>query len=183
MALSAAEAWRMLETADEVASEAEVERGIREVAAQITAGFRDRYPLLLCVMNGAVYFCGRLLPLLRFPLHLDYVHASRYGDEVAGTGLRWRAEPRESVKGRAVIIVDDILDVGETLAAIKAKVLELGAASCHVAVLADKTTGKAKPVTADFVGVRVPDRFVFGCGLDAYGSWRNLPSIYALEDS
>ncbi|MCU0803646.1 MAG: hypoxanthine-guanine phosphoribosyltransferase [Burkholderiales bacterium] len=182
MALSAAEAWRMLETADEVASEEEVERGIRDVAAQITTGFRDRYPLLLCVMNGAVYFCGRLLPLLRFPLHLDYVHASRYGDEVAGTGLRWRAEPRESVRGRAVIIVDDILDVGETLAAIKAKVLELGAASCHVAVLADKTTGKQKPVTADFVGVRVPDRFVFGCGLDAYGSWRNLPSIYALQE-
>lgn len=172
----------MLETADQVASEEEVERGIRDVAAQITAGFRDRYPLLLCVMNGAVFFCGRLLPLLRFPLHLDYVHASRYGDEVAGRGLRWRAEPRESVKGRAVIIVDDILDVGETLAAIKAKVLSLGADSCHVAVLADKVTGKKKPVTADFVGVHVPDRFVFGCGLDAYGSWRNLPAIYALKD-
>ena len=182
MALSAAQAWRMLETADPVASEDEVERGIRNVAAQITAAFSERYPLLLCVMNGAVFFCGKLLPLLPFPLHLDYVHASRYGDDVAGTGLRWRAEPRESVKGRAVIIVDDILDVGETLAAIKAKVLQLGATSCHVAVLADKATGKKKPVTADFVGVSVPDRFVFGCGLDAYGSWRNLPAIYALKE-
>jgi hypoxanthine phosphoribosyltransferase len=182
MALSAEEAWRMLETADPVATEKEVELGIRSVAAQITAAFSERYPLLLCVMNGAVYFCGRLLPLLRFPLHLDYVHASRYGDEVAGRGLRWRAEPRESVRGRAVIIVDDILDVGETLAAIKSKVLELGAASCHVAVLADKVTGKPKPVIADFVGVQVPDRFVFGCGLDAHGSWRNLPAIYALKD-
>lgn len=182
MALSAEEAWRMLETADPVATEKEVELGIRSVAAQITAAFSERYPLLLCVMNGAVYFCGRLLPLLRFPLHLDYVHASRYGYEVAGRGLRWRAEPRESVRGRAVIIVDDILDVGETLAAIKSKVLELGAASCHVAVLADKVTGKPKPVIADFVGVQVPDRFVFGCGLDAHGSWRNLPAIYALKD-
>ncbi len=183
MALTADEAWRMLETAERVASEAEVEAGIRRVAAEITARFRDRYPLLLCVMNGAVYFCGRLLPLLRFPLHLDYVHASRYGDEVSGRGISWRAEPRESVKGRAVVVVDDILDVGETLAAIKAKVLERGAASCDVAVLADKATGKPKPIVPDFVGVTVPDRFVFGCGLDAYGSWRNLPEIYALKES
>jgi hypoxanthine phosphoribosyltransferase len=179
--LSAEEAWRMLETADVVASEAEVEAAIRRVAGEIEAQFRDQYPLLLCVMNGAVFFCGRLMSLLRFPLHLDYVHASRYGDRISGERLHWRAEPQPMVKGRRVIVLDDILDVGETLAGIKAKVLEQGAASCHVAVLADKQTGREKPVSPDFVGLEIPDRFVFGCGLDAYGSWRNLPAIYALR--
>jgi len=180
--LSAEEAWRILATAEVLATEAEVEAGIRRVADEITAQFHDRYPLLLQVMNGAVVFCGKLLPLLRFPLHLDYVHCSRYGDEIAGKRLRWRVEPQEFVRGRAVLIVDDILDVGETLAAIQTKVLERGATSCAVAVLAEKMTGRVKPVQADFVGVRIPDRFAFGCGLDAYGSWRNLPAIYGLKE-
>jgi hypoxanthine phosphoribosyltransferase len=179
--LSAEEAWRMLETADLVASEAEVEAAIRRVAGRIEAQFRDRYPLLLCVMNGGVFFCGRLMALLRFPLHLDYVHASRYEDRISGGGLHWRVEPRPMVGGRHVIVVDDILDVGVTLAGIKAKVLAQGASSCHVAVLADKRTGRDKPIKPDFVGLEIPDRFVFGCGLDAYGSWRNLPAIYALK--
>lgn len=182
MPLTAEEAWSILETADLVVSAEDVERGIQRVAGEITAEFSDRYPLLLCVMNGAVYFCGRLLALLHFPLHLDYVHASRYGDGLDGKGLQWRAEPRDSVRDRAVLIVDDILDVGETLAAVKSRVLELGARSCHTAVLADKRIGRPKPVRPDFVGVSVPDRFVFGCGLDAHGSWRNLPAIYAMKD-
>jgi hypoxanthine phosphoribosyltransferase len=128
-----------------------------------------------------VFFCGKLLPLLHFPLHLDYVHASRYGSEIEGQQLVWRAHPPDSVKGREVIVIDDILDVGETLAAIKSRVLELGAAACHIAVLMDKKKPGSKPVRADIVGVEIPDRFVFGAGLDAYGSWRNLPAIYAIR--
>jgi len=179
--LTAEQAWRMLEEADLLVSSADVDRAIERVAAEITARFRDRYPLLLCVMNGAVFFCGKLLPLLRFPLHLDYVHASRYGSEIEGQQLVWRAHPPDNVKGREVIVVDDILDVGETLAAIKRRVLDLGAAACHIAVLTDKKKPGPKPVQADIVGLEIPDRFVFGAGLDAYGSWRNLPAIYAIR--
>ena len=179
--LTEAQAWRMLEEAELVVSSEEVELAIARIAEAITQRFRNRYPLLLCVMNGAVFFCGRLLPLLRFPLHFDYVHASRYGSEIEGQRLVWRAHPPESVKGREVILLDDILDIGETLAAIKARVLELGAAACHIAVLTTKQKPGPKPVSADFVGLEIPDRFVFGCGLDAYGSWRNLPAIYALK--
>ena len=179
--LTADQAWRMLDEADLVCSAEEVDRAIDRVAAEITARFRDAYPLVLCVMNGALFFCGKLLPLLRFPLHLDYVHASRYGAEIDGRQVRWKVEPGERVKDRAVLVLDDILDAGDTLAAIKAKVTERGAASCHVAVLTDKVTGRPKPIEPDFVGLRIPDRFVFGCGLDAYGSWRNLPAIYALR--
>jgi len=179
--LTGAQAWQMLEEADLLVSSEEVSGAIRRIADELTARFRDRYPLLLCVMNGAVYFCGQLLPLLRFPLHLDYVHASRYGSGIEGQQIVWRAHPPDSVKGREVIVLDDILDLGETLAAIKTRVLELGATACHVAVLTEKRKPGPKPITADFLGVEVPDRFVFGCGLDAYGSWRNLPAIYALK--
>jgi hypoxanthine phosphoribosyltransferase len=179
--LTAEQAWKMLDEAELVCSAAEVDRAIEQVAQAVTAEFRDLYPLVLCVMNGALFFCGRLLPLLRFPLHLDYVHASRYGEEIDGRRVHWKVEPSEAVQARHVLVVDDILDEGDTLAAIKAKVLESGAASCKVAVLTDKLKAKRKPITPDFVGLTIPDRFVFGCGLDAYGSWRNLPAIYALK--
>jgi hypoxanthine phosphoribosyltransferase len=179
--LTAEQAWKMLDEADLVCSAAEVDRAIERVAQAVTAELRDLYPLLLCVMSGAVFFCARLLPLLRFPLHLDYVHASRYGEEIDGRRVHWKVEPSEAVHGRHVLVVDDILDEGDTLAAIKAKVLERGAASCKVAVLIDKLKAKRKPIAPDFVGLTIPDRFVFGCGLDAYGSWRNLPAIYALK--
>ncbi len=171
----------MLEDADLVVPSEVVERAIERLAGEITAVFRDRYPLVLCVMNGAVVFCGKLLPLLRFPLHLDFVHATRYGEAIEGQPLSWRAPPPDAVKGRAVLVVDDVLDVGETLAAIKRRVLELGAVSCHVAVLTDKRKDAPKPLRADFVGLEIEDRFVFGCGLDAHGAWRNLPAIYALK--
>jgi hypoxanthine phosphoribosyltransferase len=179
--LTAAQAWKMLDEADLVCPAAEVDRAIEQVAEAITAEFRDRYPLVLCVMNGALFFCARLLPLLRFPLHLDYVHASRYGDEIDGRHVHWKVEPGDTVRARHVLVVDDILDAGDTLAAIKTQVLERGAASCKVAVLTDKIKPNAKPITPDFVGLRIPDRFVFGCGLDAHGLWRNLPAIYALK--
>jgi hypoxanthine phosphoribosyltransferase len=179
--LTAAQAWKMLDEADLVCPAAEVDRAIDRVAEAITAEFRDRYPLVLCVMNGALFFCARLLPLLRFPLHLDYVHASRYGDEIDGRHVHWKVEPGDAVRTRHVLVVDDILDAGDTLATIKAKVLERGAASCKVAVLTDKIKPDRKPITPDFLGMRIPDRFVFGCGLDAYGLWRNLPAIYALK--
>lgn len=180
--LTVEQAWRMLDEAELIRSAAEVDQAIDRIAEATSSRLRERFPLVLCVMNGALYFCGRLLPLLRFPLTLDYVHASRYGDGVDGREIHWKVEPPAHVRGRAVLVLDDILDEGTTLAAIKARVLALGAASCDVAVLTEKTIDRPKPVAADFVGLQVPDRFVFGCGLDAYGLWRNLPAIYALRN-
>ncbi|HKC43695.1 MAG TPA: hypoxanthine-guanine phosphoribosyltransferase [Burkholderiales bacterium] len=179
--LTAEQAWKILEEADLVCSADEVDRAIERVAGELVAEFRDKYPLVLCVMSGAVFFCARLLPLLRFPLHLGYVHASRYGEHIDGRHVRWKVEPGDEVKDRVVLVVDDILDAGDTLAEIKAKVMARGATSCKVAVLTDKIKPTPKPIAPDFVGLRIPDRFVFGCGLDAYGLWRNLPAIYALR--
>lgn len=175
-------AWHILNNADLIYSADEVNTAVAALAAAITARYQDATPLVLSVMGGAVVFSGQILPLLRFPLDFDYVHASRYGQHTQGGQLQWRVLPRESVKGRSILMLDDILDEGHTLAAIRAKLLEMGASDVACAVLTEKCTGKAKPIKADFVGLELPNRFVFGCGMDVEGAWRNLPAIYALKD-
>ncbi|HCA26974.1 MAG TPA: hypoxanthine-guanine phosphoribosyltransferase [Betaproteobacteria bacterium] len=175
------EAWEILDTAEQICSAVVVSNAVRRLADEITAELKDRHPLVLSVMGGAVIFSGQLLPLLRFPLELDYIHASRYRNRTQGEQLEWKVLPKDSVAGRIVLVVDDILDEGHTLAAIRDKLLSLGAAKCYSAVFAEKSLTQAKPVRADFVGLTLPDRYVFGFGMDVYGLWRNLPAIYALR--
>jgi hypoxanthine phosphoribosyltransferase len=174
--------WAFLENSDLVSSAAQVEAAIARLAAEIQARYRDRYPLVLVVMGGAVVFAGQLLPRLRMPLDLDYIHVSRYGAATSGGGIDWRVSPPRQVGGRAVLVLDDILDGGHTMAAIRDRVLELGAESFSCAVLVEKMLREEKPLAADFVGLRIPDRFVFGCGMDAKGFWRNLPEIRAMRE-
>jgi len=173
--------WSFLEASDLVASAGEVAAAIDRLAGEITAAFREKYPLVLVVMGGAVVFAGQLLPKLRMPLDLDYIHASRYGALTEGGGIDWRVEPPQGVRGRTVLVLDDILDGGHTMCAIRDRLLGLGAASVHCAVLVEKSIAKSKPIAADFVGLTIPDRFVFGCGMDARGYWRNLPEIRAMR--
>jgi hypoxanthine phosphoribosyltransferase len=175
--------WAFLENSDPVSSAAEVEAAISRLAAEIQQQFRDRYPLVLVVMGGAVVFAGQLLPRLRLPLDLDYIHVSRYGAATKASGIDWRVEPPHSARGRAVLVLDDILDGGHTMCAIRDRLLALGASSFHCAVLVEKILQERKPIVADFVGLRIPDRFVFGCGMDAQGFWRNLPEIRAMRGS
>jgi len=177
------ESWAFLENSDLVADAGVVTAAIGRMAGEIQAQFKDRYPLVLVVMGGAVVFSGQLLPLLRMPLDLDYVHATRYGAATQGGSIHWKVAPPAEVRGRAVLVLDDILDGGHTMAAIRDRVLELGATSFHCAVLAEKILQAKKPIAADFVGLTIPDRFVFGCGLDAKGMWRNLPEIRAMQGS
>ena len=172
-----------LQQAELIVSADEVQVAVKRVAQEINAALADLHPLVLSVMGGAVVFTGQLLPLLEFPLDFDYVHVSRYGNGQQGGELHWRVEPRENVRGKIVLVVDDILDEGETLSAVKQRVLELGAAGFYCAVFADKLNGKSKPIRADFVGVELPDRFVFGFGMDIHGVWRNLPAIYATREA
>ena len=174
-------AWQILRTAELIHSAAAVDAAIARVAAQISAELKDRYPLVLSVMGGAVVFTGRLLPQLDFPLDFDYIHASRYGGATSGGEVHWKAEPNSNVAGRVVLVLDDILDIGDTMHAIRERVLAMGASAFYCAVLSDKQKPVAKPIYADFVGLVLPDRFVFGCGMDVDGAWRNLPAIYALQ--
>jgi hypoxanthine phosphoribosyltransferase len=172
----------ILAEGDEIISAVEVSLAVRRMAGEIRVALKDKHPLLLSVMGGAVVITGQILPLLHFPLEFDTIHATRYGGATTGGELTWKLKPRENVAGRTVLIVDDILDAGETLAAIRDLVLQLGAKEVFTAVFADKNIGKPKPIKADFVGVTLPNRFVFGFGMDIDGAWRNLPSIYALKD-
>ena len=180
--LSNQQANDILNQAELIISAGEVQAAVMNVAREINTVLTDVHPLLLSVMGGAVVFTGQLLPLLTFPLDFDYVHVSRYGSHQQGGALHWKVEPRENVTGRVVLVVDDILDEGETLAAVKQRVLDLGATRFYSAVFADKQIAKVKPIHADFVGVELPDRFVFGYGMDIHGAWRNLPAIYATKE-
>ncbi len=175
------DAWKILETAEQLCSAVFVSESITRVAGEITARLGERYPLVLTVMGGAIVFAGQLIPQLRFPLDLDYVHATRYRNGTQGHQIEWKVLPKEDVRGRTVLVLDDILDEGHTLLAVRDRLLEMGAAAFYCAVLCDKVIGKAKPIQADFVGFTVPDRYVFGCGMDVRGAWRNLPAIYALK--
>jgi hypoxanthine phosphoribosyltransferase len=172
----------LLAAAEMIRSPQEVQSALRQVAQQINAALADKHPLVLSVMGGAVVFTGQLLPMLDFPLDFDYLHVSRYGNEQQGGALHWKVAPRENVKGKIVLVLDDILDEGKTLHAIRQRVLELGAAGFYSAVFADKENGKEKPIQADFVGMTLPNRFVFGYGMDIHGAWRNLPAIYAVKE-
>ncbi len=172
----------ILQQAELLVSATEVQAALQKVAQEINGALSEMHPLVLSVMGGAVVFSGQLLPLLNFPLDFDYVHVSRYGDARAGGAMHWKVAPHESVRNRVVLLLDDILDEGHTLAALQERILALGAERCYSAVFADKRHGKAKPVQADFVGLELPDRFVFGYGMDIEGAWRNLPAIYAVKE-
>lgn len=180
--LSRQDAQNALINSEIIFSVEQVQAAVLRMAQDINAAMADSHPLVLSVMGGAVVFTGQLLPLLNFPLDFDYVHVSRYGNSQQGGEMKWKVAPQENVRGRVVLVVDDILDEGETLNAVKQRVMDLGASKFYSAIFADKMHGKIKPIKADFVGLEVPDRFVFGYGMDIHGAWRNLPAIHATKE-
>jgi hypoxanthine phosphoribosyltransferase len=164
-------------------SEAAVNSAISIIAKQLNLDYAHEPPIVLSVMGGAVYFTGQLLPKLQFALELDYVQLTRYHATTQGNTLKWIVLPKDNIQGRLVLILDDILDEGITLKAVVDECYARGAKQVKVAVLADKPLNKIKPLNADYTGLTVPDRYVFGCGMDIYGWWRNLPAIYALKNT
>lgn len=182
MTLSPDKAQRILETAEQLCSAAVVSETVARMAREISVALANSFPLVLCVMRGSVIFAGQLLPQLKFPLEFDYLEVTRYGTATRGGKISWKVTPGTAVAGRVVLVLDDILDEGQTLAAIREKLLAAGASRVYSAVFAEKETGHTKPVSVDFVGVRLPNRYVFGFGMDVSGVWRNLPGIYALKE-
>lgn len=180
--IDARKAWEVLSGADLVCSEAQAGAAVERLASAITGRLHSAAPLVLCVMGGGVVLTGQLLPRLRFPLELDYIHVTRYAGQTRGGDLQWRVEPSASVRGRVVLVLDDVLDEGHTLAAVRERLLRKGAKEALIAVFCDKDLGRPKPVKADFVGVVLPNRYLFGFGMDVNDAWRNLPAVYALKD-
>jgi hypoxanthine phosphoribosyltransferase len=176
-----ADAWRILEAADEVCSAACVADEVARIARDISAKLAEQAPVVLGVMRGSVMFAGQLLPQLRFPLEFDYLDVTRYRSTTVGGDISWKVTPGTPVDGRVVLVIDDILDEGQTLAAIREKLLASGAREFYSAVFAEKKLNRAKPIKADFVGIELPNRYVFGFGMDVYGYWRNLPAVYAMK--
>lgn len=169
-----------LQYSEVVFAEHTVSAAIDQMAAQIQHALAGQPCILMCVMRGGVYLTGQLMARLSVPLQLDYVQANRYHG-TAGGEIVWSKLPELSLAGQRVLVVDDILDEGITLAAVKAHCLSAGASQVLTAVLTEKANGLSKPLAADFVGLTVPDRYVFGCGMDVHGWWRNLPEIRALQ--
>jgi hypoxanthine phosphoribosyltransferase len=161
----------------------EMEAAIDRMADSIGGALADKDPLVLCVMTGGIIAVGRLLPRLAFPLRLDYVHATRYRGATRGGKLEWRYRPSAAIRGQHVLVVDDILDEGFTLEAIVQACREDGAASVHSAVLVEKERPRTCRCEADFVGVKVPDRYLYGYGLDYKGYFRNASGIYAVAET
>lgn len=174
---------RAREEADCLATQAEVGVALERLAKEITARLADANPLIYVVMNGGLVVAGQLLPRLPFPLEVAYLHATRYGHALKGALLDWRVRPTQDLRDRHVLVLDDILDEGHTLAAIIDYLQHEGARQVLSAVLVDKAhERKARPgMRADFTGLTLPDRFLFGCGMDYQGYWRNAPGIYALK--
>jgi len=171
---------QLLEQAQLIHAPEVVEAAISRLSNEITAVLDGECPVVICVMGGGIVFAGQLLTQLKFALEVDYVHASRYQNNTVGKTLTWQALPKSDLTNRTVLLLDDILDEGVTLLAIKEKCMELGAKNVLSAVLVEKKLSHTKPICADFVGLEVPNQYVFGYGMDAYGWWRNLSAIYAL---
>ena len=158
-----------------------VQQALDRMAASITAAIGDSYPVVLCVLTGGIIPAGQLLTRLGFPLEIDYLHATRYRGATVGEQVEWVSEPGISLAGRSVLVIDDILDEGHTLADIQAFCRTAGAARIYSAVLVQKCHDRCSPeVSADCVGLEVDDRYVFGFGMDYRGQFRNLNGIYAL---
>jgi hypoxanthine phosphoribosyltransferase len=160
----------------------QVEVALDRMAAELTERLETSEPVMLCMMLGGMIPATKLLDRLGFMIELDYVHATRYGDRTRGGGLKWIRPPPANLRDRVVVVVDDILDEGVTLAAVVQACVNAGVRSVHTAVLVDKQRPRVTDVRVDVVGLTVPNRYVFGYGMDYRGYLRNADGIYALED-
>lgn len=173
-----------LATAELVHCRAAIERVIAQMAVRIRNDYAGDVPVYLTVMHGGLPFAGQLaleLGTRRQDLEFDYLHATRYRGAISGGALVWKHRPDTQLRGRRVLLVDDIVDEGHTLAAIREWCTGEGAREVRIAALAVKQHGRCVPgLRADYAGLDVPDRYVFGYGMDYHEQGRNLPAIYAL---
>lgn len=166
-------------------SKAEVEAALDRMATEISQTLAYANPIFLCVVVGGIVPLGNLLPRLDFPLEVDYVHATRYSGDTKGKYLEWKMKPSCNMRGRTVLVVDDILDGGVTLGAVIQYCQEQWANAVYSAVLVDKCQARLPDghKHADFSGLKVENHYVFGYGMDYKGYLRNAPGIYMVVAS
>lgn len=162
----------------------EINQALDRIANEISHHLKGEKPLVLCVMTGALITTGHLLTRLHFPLEIDYIHATRYRGTNRGGDLHWLVEPRKNLKGRTILVVDDIMDGGLTLSAIIDYCTQAGASKIQTAVMVSKQRMREPGVNfePDYVGVVTEDKYLFGFGLDYEEYLRNVPGIYAVNE-
>lgn len=175
------QAAKVLKEADLIYSAEQVNAALDKMAQDINLQLADKDPLIYCVMNGGVIPAGLLLPRFSFPFRMDYLHATRYREKTSGSDLKWLKKSDLDMRDRYVLIIDDILDEGYTLEAIADYCRSEGARKVMTAVVLDKNHSRGSDFKADFVGLRVIDRYLFGMGMDYKGYLRHLPAIYAVK--
>ena len=160
---------------------ADLENAIHRIAAQINQDYVGERPVYLTVMHGGMIFASLLSLEFTFDVEFDYLHATRYRGATTGSGLAWLHRPATPLEGRRVLLADDILDEGHTLKAVKHWCEDQGAVDVRIAVLAEKIHDRrVEDIDADYIGIEVPDRYVYGFGMDFNEQGRNLPGLYAL---
>ena len=173
----------LLENSTVLFNREEVAAAVQKMADEINEFYGDKPLILISVLTGAIIPAAWLITKLKMPIQMDFVHATRYRGGLYGAELEYRVPPRLDLEGKDVLIVDDIFDEGNTLAAIKGSVESRKASSVKMAALVrkDHDRGLARDYV-DFVGLDVPDVYVFGCGMDAYEEWRHLDEILVLGE-
>lgn len=182
--LSNAHLDKILNTADLIHSSQAIDRALNGLALELNREYLGKQVLVLVIMNGGLVTTGQLLPKLDFQLEVDYVHATRYGNNTRGSEVVWSAKPKQDLQDKHILLVDDIYDEGITLAEVIKFVDSQHPASLKTALLLNKAHDrKAEGARADYSALTVPDRYVFGFGMDYKGFLRNVPGIYAVADS
>ncbi len=172
---------QVLNDADCLYTQTEVECAFDNMALAITEELKDKNPIIICVLTGAIIPMGQLLTRLNFPLQIDYIHATRYKDGIAGGEIQWISEPRVDIQNRNILVVDDIFDEGTTLQEIIKYCKNKQVKSIYSAVLVNKLHDRKVNLEADFIGLNVVDRYLFGYGMDYKSYLRNAPGIYAVK--
>jgi hypoxanthine phosphoribosyltransferase len=175
------EVRRVAAEADCLYTGTEIEACLDRMADVINARFGDEELLVLCTMNGAVVLAGKLLPRLKMPVALDYLHATRYQHGTQGGEISWLRKPAETLASRNVLVLDDIFDEGITLAAILDFCRQAGTRELVSAVLVEKLDAARVDIKPDVIGLTVPNRYIFGYGMDYKGYLRNAAGIYAVK--
>lgn len=180
------QAQQVLEQAELIYTAEQISQAIDDLARQINQQLQDvQEPVIaMPVMNGGLILSGHLLTRLKIPLLVDYLHATRYRDKTFARELKWKAKPQQSLEGKTLLIIDDILDEGYTLEAVRNYCIEEGAKQVLSVLLVEKNHPRPKAnIKGDFIGLQVDDRYVFGFGMDYKGYHRGLNAIYAVSDS
>ncbi len=171
----------VMRDADCLYTDLQVQGKLDDLAKIITTEHANDNPIIICVLTGGIIPMGHLLTRLDFPLQIDYIHATRYRGETQGGELEWKVEPRMALAGRTVLVLDDILDEGYTLAAIKDYCDSKGAKVTKTIAIVEKIHDRKHGIVADYTGLQIEDRYVFGYGMDYKNYLRNANGIFAVK--